>query len=82
MIALRQSIDVPQGKYFSVQMLAASESGMGSGTINATYLDGTTSSGDILVPGWWNWPYLAGADLLFPYYLTNETVNYNRSNIF
>jgi alpha-L-fucosidase len=81
-VALGQTIPVPRGRYFSVQMLAASESGMGSGTVNATYADGTTGSGAVLVPAWWSWPYPAGGDLVFPYVLTNETVNYNRSNIF
>ena len=81
-ITLGQTIQVPRGRYFSVQMLAASESGMGSGTINATYSDGTTSSGALLVPAWWSWPYPTGGDFVLPYYLTNETVDYNRSNIF
>jgi alpha-L-fucosidase len=81
-IALGQTITVPRSKYFSVQMLAASESGIVSGTINATYEDGSTGSGAILVPAWWSWPYPAGGDLVFPYYLTNSSVNYNRSNIF
>jgi alpha-L-fucosidase len=81
-IALGQTVNVPRGKYFSVQMLAASESGMGSGTINATYSDGTISSGAVLVPAWWSWPYPTGGDIVLPYYLTDESINYNRSNIF
>lgn len=81
-IAQGQVVSVPQGKYFSVQMLAASQSGMRTGTINATYSDGTTSSGALLVPAWWSWPYPTGGDLVFPYYLDNQNTNYNRSNIF
>lgn len=34
------------------------------------------------MPAWWNWPYPAGGDIVFPHRLTNETVDYNRSNIF
>jgi alpha-L-fucosidase len=63
-------------------MLAASESGMSSGTVNATYADNSTSSSAVLVPAWWSWPYPTGGDLVFPYRLTNETVDWNRSNIF
>lgn len=77
-----QEIKVPKGRYFSVRMLAASESGMASATINATYADGSTDSGALLVPAWWTWPYPAGGDLIFPHYLTDTARNYNRSNIF
>lgn len=63
-------------------MLAASESGLGEGTLNATFSDNSTSSSAVLVPAWWSWPYPTGGDLVFPYRLTNESVDYNRSNIF
>ncbi|KAJ5311932.1 hypothetical protein N7508_002762 [Penicillium antarcticum] len=62
-------------------MLAASESGMASASIEAKYSDGSTSSGPLLVPAWWSWPYPAGADLSFGHYLTENTMNFNRSNI-
>lgn len=73
---------VTPGKYFSVSMLAAAETGLAAGFVNATYTDGSTSSGQVLVPAWWSWPYPAGGDLIFPYYYSNKTVDYNRSNIF
>jgi alpha-L-fucosidase len=63
-------------------MLTAAETGVVSGTVNATYADGSTTSSAVLVPAWWDWPYPFGGDLVLPYYLTNETVDYNRSNIF
>jgi alpha-L-fucosidase len=63
-------------------MLAASETGMAQGTINSTYSDGSMSSSAVLVPAWWSWPYPTGGDLVFPYRLTNESVDWNRSNIF
>ena len=81
-IALGQTVEVPRGNYFSVEMLAASQSDMSTGVINATYSDGSTSSGALLIPPWWSWPYPTGGDLVFPYYLTKESVDYNRSNIF
>lgn len=81
-IAEGQEIKVPKSRYFSVRMLAASESGMASGSINATYADGSTGSGGLLIPAWWSWPYPAGGDLVFPQYLTNTSQDYNRSNIF
>jgi alpha-L-fucosidase len=77
-----QEISVPRSKYFSYQTLAASESGMASASIEARYSDGSTTSGPILVPAWWSWPYPAGADLSFSHYLTENTTNFNRSNIF
>jgi alpha-L-fucosidase len=77
-----QEILVPRSKYFSYQMLAASESGMASASIEAKYRDGSTTSGPLLVPAWWSWPYPAGADLSFGHYLTENTTNFNRSNIF
>lgn len=78
-LALGQTIQVPQGRYFSVQMLASCENGLASGFINATYSDNTTSSSPVLVPAWYNWPYPAGGDIILPYYFTNTTANFNRS---
>jgi alpha-L-fucosidase len=78
-LALGQTAQVPQGRYFSVQMLASCENGLAFGFINATYSDGSTSSSPVLVPAWYNWPYPAGGDIILPYYLTNMTINYNRS---
>jgi alpha-L-fucosidase len=78
-LALGQTVQVPQGRYFSVQMLASCENGLASGFINATHSDGSTSSSPVLVPAWYNWPYPAGGDIILPYYLTNMTINYNRS---
>src|SRR6266511_5744391 len=80
-LAEGQTIKIPRSRYFSVRMLAASETGLAAGTINATYADGNTTSSQVLVPTWWTWPYPAGGDLIFPFYYTNTTVNYNRSNI-
>ncbi|KAF1965624.1 glycoside hydrolase [Bimuria novae-zelandiae CBS 107.79] len=48
-------------------MLAASESGMAQGTINASFADNNTSSSAVLVPAWWSWPYPTGGDIVFPY---------------
>ncbi|KAJ5100074.1 hypothetical protein N7532_007075 [Penicillium argentinense] len=77
-----QEIPVPRSKYFSYQMLAASESGMASGSVTAKYADGSSTTGPLLVPAWWSWPYPAGGDLVFSSFLTENTTNYNRSNIF
>ncbi|KAF7158174.1 hypothetical protein CNMCM5623_002840 [Aspergillus felis] len=77
-----QEIHIPPGRYFSYQMLASSESGMASGSVMAKYADGSTTSGPLLVPAWWSWPYPAGGDLIFTNYLTDSKTNYNRSNIF
>ncbi|KAJ5535615.1 hypothetical protein N7513_008801 [Penicillium frequentans] len=77
-----QEIAVPRSKYFSYQMLAASESGMASGSVLAKYADGSTTSGSLLVPAWWTWPYPEGGDLIFTCYLTENDTNWNRSNIF
>lgn len=63
-------------------MLTASESGMASGAVLATYADGTSTTGQLLTPAWKNWPYPAGGDLIFTSYLTENSTNYNRTNIF
>lgn len=82
MLVKGQEIRVPRSKYFSYQMLAAAESGMASGSVTAKYADGSSTSGPLLVPAWWSWPYPAGGDLVFSSYLTEKNTNYNRSNIF
>ena len=78
-LALGQTIRVPQGRYFSVQMFASCENGLASGFVNATYSDNSTTSSPVLVPAWYNWPYPAGGDIILPQYFTNTTINYNRS---
>lgn len=77
-----QEIKVPRAKYFSYQMLAASESGMAAGSVTAKYADGSNTTGPLLVPAWWSWPYPAGGDLIFSSYLTQNSSNFNRTNIF
>ncbi|KAJ5490744.1 hypothetical protein N7539_002311 [Penicillium diatomitis] len=77
-----QTVDIPRGNYFSYHMLAASESGMASSSVTAKYADGSSTSGPLLVPAWWSWPYPAGGDLIFTHYLTENETNFNRSNIF
>jgi alpha-L-fucosidase len=81
-LAAGQVIEIPEGNYLSVQLLAAGETGLAAGFVNGSYADGSTSSGQVLVPAWWTWPYPSGGDLIFPSYYTNKTVDYNRSNIF
>lgn len=71
-----------QGKYFASYMLASSETSSANTALNSTYADGSTGSSAVLVPAFQSWPYPAGGDLVFPYFYTNETINYNRSNIF
>lgn len=52
-LASGQILHPPRGRYFSIQMLAAAETSIASGFINATYSDNTTSSGPILVDPFW-----------------------------
>jgi alpha-L-fucosidase len=64
-----------------VQVLAAAESGLASGTFNATYKDGTSSGGTILVQPWWNGAP-NGGDIIFPYHFERSGINWNRSAIY
>lgn len=81
-LAQGQILKPKQGRYFSVHMLTAAETAIATGFVNATYSDGTTTSGPVLVDPFWDWPYPYGGDLVFPYYLTNSSIDYNRSMIF
>ena len=81
-LAQGQTITPPKGRYFSIHMLAASETAIATGFVNATYSDNTVTSGPVLVDPWWDWPYPYGGDLVFPYYLTNQSIDYNRSMVF
>ncbi|KAK7931825.1 glycoside hydrolase family 29 protein [Apiospora marii] len=77
-----QTIDVPKSRYVRVAMLAAAEDGLAEGSVNATYADGSMTPAQVLVPSWWSWPYPFGGDLVMPYHFANQSVDYNRSNIF
>lgn len=81
-LAQGQMLNVTRGRYVGVHMLAAAESAIATGYVNATYADGTSTSGPVLVDPFWDWPYPYGGDIIFPYYFTNSTVDYNRSMIF
>ena len=81
-LAQGQMLHPPRGRYFAIHMMAAAETAIATGFVNATYSDGTTTSGAILVDPFWDWPYPYGGDLIFPYYLTNKSIDYNRSMIF
>lgn len=81
-LAQGQSLDVARGRYVSVHLLAAAEDAIATGFVNASYADGTTSSAPVLVDPFWDWPYPFGGDLVFPYHLTNGSVDYNRSMVF
>jgi alpha-L-fucosidase len=76
-----QSVQVARGHYSSMCVLASSQSGMATGNILVHYTDGVHPS-PVLAPPWWSWPYPAGGDIVFPYFLTNSNINYNRSSIF
>lgn len=81
-LAQGQIIRPPQGRYFSIQMLAAAESSIAEGFVNATYSDNTTSSGPILVHPYVDWPYPYAGDIAFSGYYTNSSFDYNRSMIY
>lgn len=81
-LAQGQLLNVTRGRYVGVHMLAAAESAIATGYVNATYADGTMTSDPILVDPFWDWPYPYGGDIIMPYYFTNATLDYNRSMIF
>lgn len=81
-LAQGQQLNVTQGRYVGVHLLAAAESAIVTGFVNATYSDGTTSSGATLIKPYWAWPNPYGGDIIFPYRLTNETTDQNRSMIY
>lgn len=81
-LAQGQVITPRRGRYSSVHMLAAAEGAVATGYVNAVYSDDTATSGSMLVDPYWAWPYPYGGDFIFPYYLTNSSVDYNRSMIF
>ncbi|KAK9791432.1 putative Glycoside hydrolase superfamily [Seiridium cardinale] len=81
-VAQGQILSIPSGRYSSVHVLAAAESGAAGGYITANYTDGSTTSREISAPPWWLWAFPSGGDIVMPFYYTNESTNYNKSNIF
>lgn len=63
-------------------MLAAAHHAIAKAYVNATYADESTTSGAVLADPFWAFQFPYGGDIIFPYYLTNETIDYNRSSIF
>lgn len=81
-LAQGQILTPPKGRYFSIHMLAAGDTAIATGEVIATYTDNTTTIGQVIVDPFWAWTYTYGGDIIFPYYLTNSTINYNTSMIF
>lgn len=54
-LAQGQKITPPKGRYFSIHMLAAAETAIATGFVNATYSDDSTTSGPVLVDPFWDW---------------------------
>jgi alpha-L-fucosidase len=53
-VALGQSITLPQGQFQQAIFLTASSYGPTSGTVTITYTDGTTSTATLLSPDWYS----------------------------
>lgn len=66
-LAQGQIITPPQGRYFSMYMLAAAENAIATGHVNVTYTDGSTHSTPVLIDPFWAWPNPYGGDIIFPY---------------
>ncbi|KAK9415983.1 putative Glycoside hydrolase superfamily [Seiridium unicorne] len=81
-VAQGQILAIPSGRYSRVHVLAAAESAAAGGYITAKYTDGSTTSREISTPPWWLWAFPSGGDIVMPFYYTNESTNYNKSNIF
>ncbi|KAM0716787.1 hypothetical protein Q7P37_008232 [Cladosporium fusiforme] len=81
-LAQGQILAPEKGRYISVHMLAAAESAIATGFVNTTYSDNSTASTPILVDPYKDWPYPYGGDIIFPYSLTNSSLDFNRSMIF
>ncbi|KAI0127263.1 alpha-l-fucosidase [Xylariales sp. AK1849] len=81
-IAQGQHLSIVPARYSSIHMLVSAETTSADGSITASYADGWTTSRNILVPPWWLWAFPSGGDIVMPFYYTNETTNYNKSNIF
>lgn len=77
-----QNIIVPLGRYTSLCVLASSQSGQASGSIQVHYHGRNPSFHPLLVPSCWNWPYPSGGDIVCPYYLASFGINYNHTNIY
>lgn len=63
-------------------MLAASETAIATDFVNATYADGSTTSGAVLIHAFRNQWTPFGGDIIFPYTVENRSLDYNRSMIF
>lgn len=81
-LAHGQLLNVSRGRYVGMHMLAAADSAIATGFVNATYADGTTTSDPVIVDPYIDWPYPYGGSIIMPYYYSNSTVDYNRSMIF
>lgn len=81
-LAQGQTLNITSGRYVAIHILAAAETAIATGFVNATYADGSTSSSPVLIDPWWDWPYPYGGDIVMPYFYSNSNIDYNRTMIF
>lgn len=81
-IAQGQSLSFEPGRYSSLHLLAAGESGSTDGHFTISYDGEAPASADISVAPWWQWVFPPGGDIVFPFYWTNESANYNKTHIY
>lgn len=82
LVADGQVLLIPPGRYHGIHILASAETTQADGYITANYSDGSLSTREVSIPPWWLWAYPSGGDIVMPFYYTNQSNNYNKSNIF
>lgn len=82
-LASGQNVTVPEGSFLSLAVLGATtKQSQSSFTLTANYDDGTTQDCNVLISGYWTWPYPAGGDIVMPFRYTTDSIDYNKTNIY
>lgn len=74
-----QVIDVPSTSYFSLQMLASTESAGTSGNMTFEYTDGTTTLAEVRTNPYSSFLSILQGEIVMPSYFTSNDTNWNTS---
>lgn len=77
-----QILEVPEGKYFSLHMLVASDTASASGNLTISYTDGSSSLSEVRTSPYSTFLSVLVGEIITPSYFTTNSTNGNSSHIF
>ncbi|CAG8949483.1 hypothetical protein HYFRA_00007713 [Hymenoscyphus fraxineus] len=77
-----QVVELPEGEYFSVHMLIASDTDSSIENVTFTYTDGSTALSEVRASPYSSFLSILSGEIISPSYFTHNSTNFNSTHIF